>query len=99
MALNITKTEVINITDDNGQEITKGTPIMLRIKNEDIVCRFVGIKSGYFVTETLDGAHENKYRTGSIESCVRISGIRSFHEPELVEVAADVARDIVSEAE
>lgn len=82
MALNITKTEVINITDDNGQPITKGIPIMLRIKNEDVVCRFVGIKSGYFVTETLDGAHENKYRTGSIEGCVRISGIRPFPEDE-----------------
>lgn len=82
MAFNITKTEVINITDDNGKEITHGTPIMLRIKNEDVVCRFVGIKSGYFVTETLDGAHENKYRTGSIESCVRISGIRPFPEDE-----------------
>lgn len=95
MALNITKTEVINITDDNGQPITKGIPIMLRIKNEDVVCRFVGIKSGYFVTETLDGAHENKYRTGSIENCVRISGIRSFPEPEFAEVACG----ITSEAE
>ena len=93
MALNITKTEVINITDDNGQKITKGTPIMLRIKNEDIVCRFVGIMSGYFVTETLDGEHANKYRTGSIENCVRISGIRSFPEPEFVEVACNIASE------
>ena len=82
MALNITKKEVINITDDNGLEITTGTPIILRIQNADIVCRFVGIRSGYFVTETLDGAHENKYRTGSIENCVRISGIRPFPEDE-----------------
>ena len=82
MAFNITKTEVINITDDNGQEITQGTPIILRIQNEDVVCRFVGIRSGYFVTETLDGANENKYRTGSIENCVRISGIRPFPEDE-----------------
>lgn len=82
MALNITKKEVINITDENGQEIVPGIPIMLRIQNEDIVCRFVGIRSGYFVTETLDGAHENKYRTGSIESCVRISGIRPLPEDE-----------------
>lgn len=87
MALNITKMSVIDITDDNGQKIIKGSPIMLRIQNEDIVCRFVGIRSGYFVTETLDGAHENKYRTGSIENCVKISGIRPFPEPEFAEVA------------
>lgn len=78
MSLVITKKEIIDIEDSNGQEIYKGTPIMLRIKNEDIVCRFVGINTGYFVTETLDGAHQNKYRLGSIEKCTRISGITPY---------------------
>ena len=40
------------------------------------------MQNRYFVTETLDGANENKYRAGSIEACKRISGIREWPEIE-----------------
>lgn len=77
-AVNITKREVVEIEDSKGIPIIKGDPIELRIKGEDIVCRFVGIDSGYFTTVTLDGQHENKYRFGSIENCIRIDGIMPY---------------------
>ena len=83
MSITIEETRIIEVKDSKGQPFQKGDPIMLRIKNEDIVCRFKAIANGYFVTETLDGAHENKYRQGSIDNCVRISGIREWPEEAL----------------
>lgn len=81
--IEITETKVVEVKDSNGQPISKGDPILVRIKNQDIVCRFKAIANGYFVTETLDGAHENKYRQGSIQHCRHISGIREY--PEMVD--------------
>ena len=81
MGIKVTETKVVEVTDSDGKVLRKGYPIMLRIKGQDIVCRFVGMSNGYFVTETLDGKHENKYRLGSIESCQRISGVTPYPEP------------------
>ena len=67
---------------DLENALIKGDPIMIRMQGQDVVCRFMGMKNGYFVTETLDGANENKYRAGSIEACKRISGIREWPEIE-----------------
>ena len=75
MSIRVTETKVVEVLDSNGQVLKAGQPIMLRIKGEDIVCCFKKIENGYFATETLDGAHENKYRQGSIEKCECISGI------------------------
>lgn len=82
MGIKITETKVIEVLDSDGQMLKKGYPIMLRIKNQDIVCRFKAIENGYFVTETLDGKHENKYRQGSIETCQRISRVVPYPEDE-----------------
>ena len=86
--IKVTETKVVEVRDSNDQVLQAGYPIMLRIKGEDIVCRFKEIGNGYFVTETLDGEHENKYRQGSIESCKRISGIEPYPAPKL-KAAAD----------
>lgn len=86
MSIQITETKIIDVLDSDGHVIRNGQPIMLRIKNEDIVCRFKEVKNGYFVTETLDGEHENKYRQGSIEKCKRISGIIAYENKEVVEL-------------
>ena len=75
MSIKVTETKVIEVLDSNGKVLHKGYPIILRIKGEDIVCRFQEIANGYFVTETLDGKHENKYRQASIDGCVHISEI------------------------
>lgn len=73
----ITMTEIkrLEVRDSDNNLIGRGCPIVLRIKDQDIVCRFIAIDKGYFVTETLDGEHENKYRLGSIEHCKRISRV------------------------
>ena len=85
MSIKITETKVIDVSDSDGRVLKQGQAIMLRIKNEDIVCRFKEVKNGYFVTETLDGEHENKYRQGSIEKCKCISGIIAYENKEVVE--------------
>lgn len=83
MPVQIDRREVITVRDDNGTVLGNGDPIIIRVGTEDIVCRYVGIISGYFVTRTLEDGKENKYRQGSIVSVERISGIRSYPaEPE-----------------
>jgi hypothetical protein len=83
MSIAIEETKVITVKDKNGTILCKGDPVLLRIRNQDIVCRYMGIENGYFSTETLEGDHKNQYRQGSIEDCVRISGIREYPEEDL----------------
>lgn len=78
MPVQIDRKEVITVKDDKGTVLCKGDPIIIRVCSEDIVCRYVGIISGYFVTTTLDDELENKYRQGSIVRVERISGIREY---------------------
>lgn len=82
MPVQIEKKETIIVKDDAGREISKGDPLVIRVQKQDIVCRFAGINHGYFVTETLLDGIENKYRYGSIEKIERISGIRSYPDPD-----------------
>ena len=81
MAIQVEKKEIITVTDDNGAPLAKGDPVLIRFQGQDVVCRFMGMRNGYFSTETLDDKAENKYRPGSIESCRRISGIREWPVP------------------
>lgn len=78
MGIRIERKEIVTVKDDLENALRKGDPIMIRMQGQDVVCRFMGMKNGYFVTETLDGANENKYRAGSIEACKRISEIREW---------------------
>lgn len=80
MSIKITETKIVEVLDSNGKVLKNGNPIMLRIKGEDIVCRFYGIANGYFVTQTLDGENYNKYRMSSIESCKRIFEVEPYDE-------------------
>lgn len=80
MPVQIEKREIITVKDDNGNVLSNGDPIMIRVQKQDIVCRFIGILNGYFVTQTLADGVENKYRQGSIEKVERISGINSYPE-------------------
>lgn len=82
MPVQIEKKEIITVKDDLGIVISKGDPVLIRIQKKDIVCRFIGINHGYFVTETLSDGIESKYRDSSIESIKRISGIRSYPDPD-----------------
>nr|WP_325300222.1 hypothetical protein [uncultured Dysosmobacter sp.] len=67
--LNIEEKKVVTIRDSLDNEIKPGTTILIRKQGEDILCSFKALEGGYFKTETMDGAHQNKYRVASIESC------------------------------
>ena len=68
-----TKT-IVTITDTDGEPIKPGDLILLRIRNEDILCTFREMNTGgYFVTRSFtDPETENKYRTGSIAACRKV---------------------------
>lgn len=77
-----TRTEIVDYKDASGVPFKTGDTILIRVKKEDIVCRFVGVIEGYFTTETIDGAHTSKYRLGSIGTVTRINGILPYEEAE-----------------
>lgn len=62
--IGIEEVKTVNITTTDGQKIKKGDVLVLCIKGEDIVCRFLELdKGGYFVTEPIlnrGGSHDNK---------------------------------------
>lgn len=75
MALKVNEVVSVTVEATDGQVLKKGDAILLRVSRrtpEDIVCRYAGLSNGYFVTTTLDGQSENKYRQSSIETCYRI---------------------------
>lgn len=87
MALKVNEIVKVEVEASDGQVLKAGDAIMLRINRrtpEDIVCRYAGLSNGYFVTTTLDGQHENKYRHASIETCYRIKDIGKI-PPDLPE--------------
>ena len=84
MSIKVTETKIIDVVDSNGNVLKAGNPIMIRIKGQDIVCRYYGIANGYFVTQTLDGEIFNKYRMGSIESCKLIFEVELYDDHERV---------------
>ena len=68
-----TKT-IVTITDSYGEAIERGDLILLKIRDEDILCTFQELNAGgYFVTRAFtDPKTENKYRIGSIERCCKV---------------------------
>lgn len=78
MALKVNEIVKVEVEASDGQILRDGDAIMLRVSRrtpEDVVCRFAGLSNGYFVTTTLDGQYENKYRQSSIETCYRINPV------------------------
>lgn len=78
MALKVNEIVRVTVEASDGQVLKEGDAIMLRVSRrtpEDIVCRYAGLSNGYFVTTTLDGQHENKYRQASIDTCYRIKDV------------------------
>ena len=61
----------------DGLPIRKGDTILLKVRDETILCTFTEISgSGYFVTSPFDGSGaEVKYRISSIAACFRIDKV------------------------
>lgn len=69
-----TKT-LTTIRTTDGQPIKKGDAILLKVRDETIVCNFVGLSGGgYFVTTPFgESGTEVQYRLGSIAACFKIA--------------------------
>lgn len=101
MALKVNEIVKVEVEASDGQVLKAGDAIMLRINRrtpEDIVCRYAGLSNGYFVTTTMDGQHENKYRQTSIETCYRIEDVEKIPPQALKEAGKDAAEGAAQDA-
>ena len=101
MALKVNEIVKVEVEASDGQVLKEGDAIMLRINRrtpEDVVCRYAGLSNGYFVTTTLDGQHENKYRQASIETCYRIKDVEKVPPQGLKEAGKDAAEGAAQDA-
>lgn len=57
----------IKVTDSEGKTMHPGDTIIIRIDTQDIICDFVGIEGGYFITKTREDGIRNRYRVKSIK--------------------------------
>lgn len=73
--ISVEERKIIAIKDTAGTPIKPGDDLLIRKGGEDILCMFKALDGGYFITETTDGKHENKYRVASIETCVVVESI------------------------
>lgn len=100
MALKVNEIVKVEVEASDGQVLKEGDAIMLRVSRrtpEDIVCRFSGLSNGYFVTTTLDGQHENKYRQASIETCYRIKEVEKIPPCQEIDRAGKDAADAAAQ--
>lgn len=88
-----TKTFTTVRTTD-GLQVNKGDTILLKVKDETIICTFVGLSGGgYFVTQPFDeSGAEVKYRLGSISTCFKVKRFE-FDNGQEQEEAAEQAAD------
>ena len=101
MALKVNEIVKVEVEASDGQVLKEGDAIMLRVSRrtpEDVVCRFAGLSNGYFVTTTLDGQHENKYRQASIETCYHIKDVEKVPPQALKEAGKDAAEGTAQDA-
>lgn len=92
--IGVEEVKTINITTTDGQKIKAGDMLVLCIKGEDILCRFIELdKGGYFVTEPIlnRGDHiTTKYRLNSIAACYKVTQF-TWDDREMYQEAADEA--------
>ena len=73
----------IKVTDSEGKTMHPGDTIIIRIDTQDIICDFVGIEGGYFITKTHRDRIRNRYRVKSIKkSEVVVAAIDAEDEEE-----------------
>lgn len=94
---------IVTISTTDGLPIRRGDLILLKIRDEDILCTFLGLNAGgYFVTESaVNPKTENKYRTGSIEACYKVASFeleKTKAEPADAPAADPADQQALSEA-
>lgn len=83
----------VEITTTDGRKIKKDDIIVICIKGQDIVCRFVELdKNSYFVTMPLVAGQEPvKYRLSSIDLCYKVKAFDVEIDKAAKEAGADAA--------
>ena len=92
------ETEVLTtVRTTDGLPVKQGDAILLKVKDETIICTFVGLSGGgYFVTQPFDeSGAEVKYRLGSISACFKVKRFEFYNggpeQVEAIEAAEDLA--------
>lgn len=101
--IGVEEVKTVNITTTDGQKIKAGDALVLCIKGEDILCRFIELdKGGYFVTEPILNRGEPvtvKYRLNSIAACYKVTQFtwddREKQQEAAKEAGQDAAQDVL----
>ena len=83
----------VEITTTDGKKIEKGDTIVICIKGQDIVCRFLELdKNSYFATKPLVAGQEPvKYRLSSIDLCYKVKAFDVEIDEDAKEAGAGAA--------
>lgn len=83
----------VEITTTDGKKIKRNDIIVICIKGQDIVCRFLELdKNSYFVTKPLVAGQELiKYRVSSIDLCYKVKAFDVEIDTKAEEAGADAA--------
>lgn len=83
----------VEITTTDGRKIKKDDLIVICIKGQDIICKFVELdKNSYFVTKPLVAGQEAvKYRLSSIDLCYKVKAFDVEIDKAAKEAGADAA--------
>lgn len=83
----------VEITTTDGKKIKRNDIIVICIKGQDIVCRFLELdKNSYFVTKPLVAGQEPiKYRVSSIDLCYKVKAFDVEIDAKAKEAGADAA--------
>lgn len=101
--IGVEEVKTVNITTTDGQKIKAGDALVLCIKGEDILCRFIELdKGGYFVTESILDRMEPstvKYRLNSITECYKVTAFewseRGKQKKAATEAGQGAAQDVL----
>lgn len=95
--IGVEEVKTINITTTDGQKIEAGDTLVICIKGQDIVCRFVELdKGGYFVTAPLvAGTAPVKYRLNSIIKCFKVTQFVWNDQRNAEKAAQEAAQDVL----
>lgn len=87
--IGVEEIKTVKVTTTDGKPLKSGDMICIRVKGQDIVCRFGELdKNSYFVTIPATGGAAVKYRPASIERCYLVKIFKLDTEGQ-IEPAAD----------
>lgn len=94
--IGVKEVKTVTVTASDGQRIQAGDTIVICVKGQDVVCRFVELDgNSYFVTAPLVAGKERvKYRVSSIAKCYKVTNfvwVDNSKDPETAQEAGQSA--------